>query len=178
VRLIPVEAHPHVHCQRHIQHRSSVPPRSIAAASPPPPPQTPARHTPVRRVRGQSPHCPLRCMFNTAGWSTNPLRASVRAERPVESSRASPPHRPREDRLTHHAATSRTNLATALGRVSRWLSKPSFKNRSMHENPDSAHPGTRLTHAPCPLPCTCVRTAAHSRSGGSPGLTVCVSRDS
>jgi hypothetical protein len=47
------------------------------------------------------------------------------AARPVESSRASPPHRPREDELGHPADTSRTNLAAALGLLSRWrLSKP------------------------------------------------------
>jgi hypothetical protein len=43
----------------------------------------------------------------------------------LESSRASPPHRPREDGLAHPADSSRTNLAAALGLLSRWrLSKP------------------------------------------------------
>jgi hypothetical protein len=41
-----------------------------------------------------------------------------------ESSRAWPPHRPREDGLAHPADTSRSNLAAALGLLSRWLSKP------------------------------------------------------
>jgi hypothetical protein len=39
---------------------------------------------------------------------------------PLESSRAWPPHRPREDGLAHPAAASRPNLASALG-----LPKPS-----------------------------------------------------
>jgi hypothetical protein len=44
---------------------------------------------------------------------------------PVEGSRASPPHRPREDWLAHCADTSRTNRAAALALLSRWrLSKP------------------------------------------------------
>jgi hypothetical protein len=34
----------------------------------------------------------------------------------------SPPHRPREDELAHPADASRTNLAAALGVLSRWLS--------------------------------------------------------
>jgi hypothetical protein len=34
-------------------------------------------------------------------------------------SRASPPHRPREEGLAHPADTSRTNLAAALGLLSR-----------------------------------------------------------
>jgi hypothetical protein len=37
---------------------------------------------------------------------------------PVESSRASPPHRPRENRLAHSADTSRSNLADALSLLS------------------------------------------------------------
>jgi hypothetical protein len=40
---------------------------------------------------------------------------------PVESSRASPPLRPREDGLNHPADTLRTNLADALALLSRWL---------------------------------------------------------
>jgi hypothetical protein len=44
---------------------------------------------------------------------------------PVESSRASPPHSPREDGLDHPADTSISNLAAALALLSRWrLSKP------------------------------------------------------
>ena len=43
----------------------------------------------------------------------------------MESSRAPPPHRPREDGLADPAGTSRSNLAAALGLLSRWrLSKP------------------------------------------------------
>jgi hypothetical protein len=43
----------------------------------------------------------------------------------VSSSRASPPHRPREDGLDHPADTSITHLAAALALLSRWrLSKP------------------------------------------------------
>jgi hypothetical protein len=38
---------------------------------------------------------------------------------PVPSSRASPPHRPREDGLAHPADTPRTDLASALGMLSR-----------------------------------------------------------
>jgi hypothetical protein len=67
--------------------------------------------------------------------SRNPFRTesrgSIDARRagspaaPVESSRASPPHRLREDGLIHPADTSRTNLAAALRLLSRWrLSKP------------------------------------------------------
>jgi hypothetical protein len=49
----------------------------------------------------------------------------VRLPAPVESSRESPPHRPREERLTHPADTSISNLAATLGLRSRWLlSKP------------------------------------------------------
>jgi hypothetical protein len=52
---------------------------------------------------------------------------------PVEDSRASPPHRPREDRLTHPADTSRSNIAEALGLLSRWrLSKSLNFERSHH----------------------------------------------
>jgi hypothetical protein len=41
------------------------------------------------------------------------------------SSRASPPHRPREDGLIHPADTSRTNLASVLGLLPSWrLAKP------------------------------------------------------
>jgi hypothetical protein len=47
----------------------------------------------------------------------DPSSVSVPAA-PVERSRASPPHRPREDELTHHADTSRSNLAEALGLLS------------------------------------------------------------
>jgi hypothetical protein len=43
----------------------------------------------------------------------------------LEGSRASPPHRPREEGFTYHAGTSRSNLASALGLLSRWrLAKP------------------------------------------------------
>ena len=42
-----------------------------------------------------------------------------------ESSRVSPPHRPREDGLTRPADTSRSNIASALGLLSRRLSEPS-----------------------------------------------------
>jgi hypothetical protein len=38
---------------------------------------------------------------------------------PVESSRASPPHRPRDDGLAHPADSSRSNLASTLGLLSR-----------------------------------------------------------
>jgi hypothetical protein len=55
-----------------------------------------------------------------------PLRLGSRfPAAPVESSRVSPLHRPREDELTHPAGTSRSNLAAALALLSRWrLSKP------------------------------------------------------
>jgi hypothetical protein len=42
-----------------------------------------------------------------------PLGFRFPAARPVESSRASPPHRPREDALAHPVDTSRSNLAAA-----------------------------------------------------------------
>jgi hypothetical protein len=38
----------------------------------------------------------------------------------VESSRASPPRRPREDGLAYQADTSRPDLAYVLGLLSRW----------------------------------------------------------
>jgi hypothetical protein len=48
------------------------------------------------------------------------LRRDTRCCVSVESSRASPPRMPREDGLTHPAATSRSNLASALDPLSRW----------------------------------------------------------
>jgi hypothetical protein len=45
-----------------------------------------------------------------------PFRGEGFRFQPVESNRASLPHRPREDGLTHPADTSRSNLAAALGR--------------------------------------------------------------
>jgi hypothetical protein len=54
---------------------------------------------------------------------------------PVEGGRASPPHRPREGGLAHPADTSRSNLADALGLLSRWdgfpNSKPCFPRETM-----------------------------------------------
>jgi hypothetical protein len=53
------------------------------------------------------------------------LGLGFRLPAPVESSRAWPPLRPREDGLPHPAATSRTDLAAAFGLLSRWrLAKP------------------------------------------------------
>ena len=49
---------------------------------------------------------------------SNPTLRGFPAAR-VEGSRASPPHRRREDGLTHPADTSRFNLADALGLLSR-----------------------------------------------------------
>ena len=43
------------------------------------------------------------------------VRLGFRSLAPVESSRASPPHRLREDALAHPADTSISNLASALG---------------------------------------------------------------
>jgi hypothetical protein len=115
-------------------------------------------------------------MFNSVGWS--PRTSAFRFQRRGCGEQQSvPPHRSREDGLTHPADTSRSNLVAALGLLSRWrLFKPQQPTRleiSIHENPDSTHPGT-------PDPCTlfsaiytCVRTAAHNLwSGGSPGLMV------
>ena len=54
----------------------------------------------------------------------SPPRVSIPAA-PVESSRASPAHMPREDGFAHPADTSRSNLAAALALLSRLrLSKP------------------------------------------------------
>jgi hypothetical protein len=147
--LSPVEALSHVHRQRHIQHRCAQGERHTT-------PLPPAAHVQFR------------------GLVTTNLSGSGSSGEAVESSRASPPHRSREDRLTHPADTSRSNLAAALALLSRWrVSKPQQPTRlEIHENPDSAHPGTP-DHAPFPLLYTSVRTAAHSLwSGGSPGLTV------
>jgi hypothetical protein len=51
----------------------------------------------------------------------------------MESSRASPPHRPREEGLAHPADTSRPNLAAALGLLSgRRLSSPTPETTHTH----------------------------------------------
>jgi hypothetical protein len=50
---------------------------------------------------------------------------------PVERSRASPPHRPREDELTHPTDTSRPNLAAALALLSRGFRFRRFR-RALH----------------------------------------------
>jgi hypothetical protein len=55
------------------------------------------------------------------GLRSAPPRARVSgsSSAPVESSRAWPPHRPREYRLAHPTDTSRSNLAPALGPLSK-----------------------------------------------------------
>jgi hypothetical protein len=55
-------------------------------------------------------------------WSDLSVAGGTRG---VESSRASPPHMPREDGRVHTADSSITNLADALSLLSMWrLSKP------------------------------------------------------
>jgi hypothetical protein len=99
----------------------------------------------VRRVRGQSPHCP--CGACSIRW-VGPRILSVFGfhGEALESSRPSHPTGP--ERIVR-TGSARSNLAVALGLRSRWrLSKPQPQPRlEIHENPDSAHPGT-------PAPCT------------------------
>ena len=49
-----------------------------------------------------------------------PLPVALPLLAPAERSRALPPHRPRADGLSKHADTSRSDLAAALGLLSRW----------------------------------------------------------
>jgi hypothetical protein len=68
-------------------------------------------HTPLAREprANTNTRCPV--------WSQTKSRVS---RVPVESSRASPPNRPREDGLVQLADTSRSNLASPLGLHSSW----------------------------------------------------------
>jgi hypothetical protein len=76
---------------------------------------------------------------------------------PVEGSRASPTHRPREDGLTHPADTSRSNLADALGLLSSWrLSKPSVNFDA------STHVAARASR----VPVECARMGTRWERGG------------
>jgi hypothetical protein len=96
----------------HLIYLESYAEATMQVGSPPPPP------TPW-----SSPHAGSACLRHAP---RNTHRVSVPAAAPVESCRASPPHRPREDALAHPADTSRSNRAAALGLLSRRrLSKPS-----------------------------------------------------
>jgi hypothetical protein len=101
VRFSPVEAHPHIHRQRHIQHRCAQVERTIT-------PLPPAAHVQFR------------------GEVMKPSSAGGELQ-------SVPPHRPRVPALAHPADTSRSNLAAALGLLSRRLSNS--KPRRAHRRP-------------------------------------------
>jgi hypothetical protein len=106
----------------------SPPPSRPFAPSPPPRPSPPPPPRPQRPPRYAMPasSTPQNALFQNTQppWSSVVrVRVSFPAVR-AESSRAWPPHRPREKELAHPADTARSNLASALGLISRWrLSK-------------------------------------------------------
>jgi hypothetical protein len=87
---------------------------------------------PCRHFKNQSCCC-LGCQ---KGFASSPRRSCkpqvFRSPAPVESSRASPRHRPREDGLVRPADTSRTDLAAALGLLSSVLASGGFPTLTSH----------------------------------------------
>jgi hypothetical protein len=73
--------------------------------------------TPMNMASSRS-HCVFTVYVESRNEGSDKVR--WRARCPVESSSASPPHRPREEGLTHPADPSRSNLAAALALLSRW----------------------------------------------------------
>ena len=82
-------------------------------------------------------------VLGTRRWRlSNPILRFVVSSGAGESSRAAPPHRPREDRLAHPADTSRPNLAHALGLFSRWrLCQTRQHARHVIDHASGAHTG-------------------------------------
>jgi hypothetical protein len=66
----------------------------------------------------------------------------------TESSRASPPHRPREGGLAHPADTSRTNLAEALGLLSRRRRVTNLYHLRVVQHPTAHAHRTPITRRP------------------------------
>ena len=100
-------------------------------------------HTTLLSSRSITQHRHVPCAWSTR-WqheANTPLKGFGFQQRTVDS-RASPPHRPRGDELTHPADPSRSNLAAALSLLRR-LSKPSWSVSSRVESSRASPPPHR-----------------------------------